>query len=334
MTPPGDDPRSFANRISLRQLRYFVAVAEERHFRRAAERLHMTQPPLSHQIQLLERRLGVQLMERNRRRVTLTDEGEVFLADARSVLARLEEAVERVRASAAGVRGDLRLGFVGSSAVDLVPAITKRFHLDHPRVRLTLREVTTIDGLAALASEDLDAAVVRDPPHRDGVRTICLREEPFVLALPEAHPLASRPVLTLASLRDLPLILHPQPLSPRYTDRMLARCRSAGFVPRVAQEAVHLHTHLSLVAAGVGGSLLPKVVAALPRPGVVLVPLDEPDFLTRTYLAWREANTSPVMVHLTKAAAAVAGEGDPTVDAALAGQGQDPLPERPDVPPA
>ncbi len=293
------------NRVSLRQLRYFVAVAEELHFGRAAARLHVTQPPLSKQIQLLERRIGVRLLDRNRRRVLLTPEGEQFLGEARAVLERLERGVERVRLMAAGERGELRLGFVGSSAVDLVPALTRRFHEAHPRVRLTLREMTTVDALDALAADELDAALVREPPERAGIVTRVIRDEPFVVALPEGHPLASRKSLRLSELGGIPLVLHPRELSPKFADHLLALCSAAGFTPHVAQEAVHLHTHLSLVAAGVGASLLPRVVEGLPWPGVRLVPLGEADQTTRTCLAWWAAREGPIVRHLLDAAAEV-----------------------------
>jgi DNA-binding transcriptional LysR family regulator len=302
---PGAGGPSPADRVSLRQLRYFVAVAEELHFGRAAERLHITQPPLSKQIQLLERRLGVRLMDRNRRRVLLTPEGEHFLGEARSVLDRLGRAVEGVRLIAAGERGELRLGFVGSSAVDLVPALTRRFHDDHPRVRLTLREMTTIDALDALAADELDAALVREPPERPGIVTRSIRDEPFLVALPEGHPLAARDRIHLAELGAIPLVLHPRALSPRFADHLLALCNEAGFTPQVAQEAVHLHTHLSLVAAGVGASLLPQVVEGLPWPGVRLVPLAETAHRTRTCLAWSTDREGPVVRHLLAAADAI-----------------------------
>jgi DNA-binding transcriptional LysR family regulator len=297
-TRPGD-------RVTLRQLRYFVAVAEELHFGRAAERLHVSQPPLSKQIQLLEARIGVRLLDRNRRRVLLTPEGEHFLADARGLLDRLDRAVERVRLVAAGETGELRLGFVGSSAIDLVPALTRRFHEDHPNVRLTLREMTTVDALEALVADELDAALVRDPPDRQGVRTRTIRDEPFVVALPVGHRFAERDRISLVDLRAIPLVLHPRALSPRFADHLVALCREAGFTPLVAQEAVHLHTHLSLVAAGVGASLLPRVVEGLPWPGVRLVPLSEAGHTTRTCLAWASARTGPIVRHLLEAANAV-----------------------------
>src|SRR5579875_3121175 len=202
--------------MELRQLRYFVAVAEELHFRRAAARLHVSQPPLSQQIAALERELGHRLLDRTRRRVALTAAGESFLRDARLMLAELDVAVSSARAIAAGQSGVLRVTFVGSALVSTVPASVQRFRRARPGVEVGLRERSTVEGLRALRTGAVDVALVRPPIEPDEqLRTTAVLRERTVAALPEHHPLAQLRRVPLRRLAGQPLVMFPRAGPPR-----------------------------------------------------------------------------------------------------------------------
>lgn len=260
--------------MELRQLRYFVAVAEDLHFRRAAARLHVSQPPLSMQIQALERELGCELLRRTRRRVELTPAGEAFLSDARSLLAELEAAVASARAIAAGHRGRLRLTFVGSALLSIVPIVVERFRAARPGVELELRERSTVEQLRALASGAADVALIRPPvEHGPELRSEPIMSEPMLVALPANHPLARRRTLTSAALVGQPLVLFPRAQAPGYHDLLIGSLTDTGSAPSVVQYAPEMLTIVGLVAAGIGVSLVPASLGHLELPGVVYRPL-------------------------------------------------------------
>lgn len=260
--------------MELRQLRYFVAVAEDLHFRRAAQRLHVSQPPLSMQIQALERELGCTLLRRTRRRVELTAAGEAFLADARALLTELEAAVASTRAIAAGHRGRLRLTFVGSALLSIVPAVVERFRAARPGVELELRERSTVDQLRALASGAADVALIR-PPVELGpeLRAEPILSEPMLVALPSNHPLARRRAVARAALAGEPLVLFPRAQAPGYHDLLIGSLTDSGSAPSVVQYAPEMLTIVGLVAAGIGVSLVPASLGRLELPGVTYRPL-------------------------------------------------------------
>ena len=260
--------------MELRHLRYFVAVAEELHFARAAARLHIAQPPLSQQIKALEDELGVRLFDRSNRRVRATDAGAAFLIEARRTLASAERAIDAARRAARGEIGRLAIGYVASVAYQLLPAIVRTFRRRAPDVTLVLEEMSSAEQGRAIAAGTLDIGFVRRPPAIDpGLDGTVVRREPIVLALPRAHPLAALRVLRLGDLRREPFIVFPARPRPSWADVTLDLCRSAGFEPRVVQEAVEMVSALSLVAAGIGIALVPGAVRAVRRPGVVFRPL-------------------------------------------------------------
>jgi len=260
--------------LELRHLRSFVAVAEELSFRRAAQRLHIAQPPLSQQIKRLESEIGTLLLRRTSRHVELTDAGVVFLEHARRTLRDADLAVESARRTARGELGWLTVGFVDSAAYELLPPVLRAFRARAPGVRLELREIVTEAQLPALADE-LDVGLVREVEDLSGLRRILLLREPLLAALPIGHPLASRPRVQLAQLAAEPFILFPRASVPRVYDHLVALCRSAGFSPRTAQEAFQYPTMLGLVAAGFGIALVPTCVRALRRAGIVYVPVTD-----------------------------------------------------------
>jgi len=240
--------------VELRHLRYFVAVAEELHFGRAAARLNMAQPPLSQQVLQLEAELGVQLLRRSRRHVELTDAGHTFLEDARRILADVDRAVDHARRAHLGAIGDLSVGFVSAAANHVLPALLVAYRQAFPKVRLHLREMTHSQQEGALIAAELDVGIFR-PPVGDAALT-CQRlwVEPSVVVLPAAHPLACRHALHLGDLVDEAFVLAPLRWGSAAAG-FLAACQAAGFNPHVVQEATELQTVLGLVASSLLATL-------------------------------------------------------------------------------
>jgi len=260
--------------VELRQLRYFVAVAEELHFRRAAERLHISQPPLSQQIRALEDELGFQLLVRTRRRVELTPAGAAFLRDARAILSELDGAVAGARRIDAGQTGRLRINFVGSALFSIVPGTVERFRHSRPGVALELRERATVDQLRAVRAGVADVGLVRPPIEDDDqLRVQTVLRERTVAALAAAHPLAELRRVPLRRLAAEPLVLFPRDQAPGFHDLLIDSLAGAGVAPRVIQYAPEMLTIIGLVAAGTGVSLVPASVARLALDGVAYRPV-------------------------------------------------------------
>jgi DNA-binding transcriptional LysR family regulator len=260
--------------VELRQLRYFVAVAEELHFRRAAERLHISQPPLSQQIRALEDELGFALLERTRRRVSLTPAGEAFLRDARALLGELEGAVATARRIDAGQTGRLRINFVGSALFSIIPPTIERFRAARPGVEIELHERPTVDQIRAVRAGTSDVGLVRPPIEDDGeLRAQTVLRERTVAALPAGHGLASLSRVPLRRLAAEPLVLFPRDQAPGFHDLVIDSLAGAGAVPRVIQYAPEMLTIIGLVAAGIGASLVPASVTRLALEGVTYRPV-------------------------------------------------------------
>jgi len=260
--------------VELRQLRYFVAVAEELHFRRAAERLHITQPPLSQQIRLLEEDLGCRLLTRSRRQVKLTPAGEAFLHDARELLGELDRAVTTAQRIGTGKEGRLRINFVGSALLSTVPQVVQKFRLARPNVEIELREQSTDAQLHAVSSGTVDVGLVRPPiddlPELRG--QIALREK-TVAALPTNHPLAQLSRVSLGRLAAEPLVMFPRSQAPGFHDLLISSLASTSVTSRVVQYAPETTTIIGLVAAGIGVSLVPESVMRLDIGGVTYRPI-------------------------------------------------------------
>ena len=283
--------------MELRHLRYFVAIGEELNFTRAAERLHIAQPPLSQQIRQLEEELGVTLLQRNSRPVRLTEAGELFLARARALLASLEAAVADTRRIGRGQAGKLAIGFVGSAMFAGLPDIVGVYRDDCPDVELVLDEMLAADIAAALRRRQIDVGFARPPlPPETGFAQRLILEEPYVAALPRAHPLATRNEITLAELSDDSFVLYPAQPEPSVTGLIVTACRAAGFTPRLAQEVLHLQTAIGLVAAGVGVSLVPMAAArSQVGRGVAYLPIVSPVVMAPLAIVWREEDVSPAL---------------------------------------
>ncbi len=281
--------------MELRHLRYFVVVAEELHFGRAAARLHIAQPPLSQQIHQLEAELGVPLFQRTTRRVTLTDAGRLFLEDARRILAQVEQAKQSARRAQRGELGRLVVGFVGSAASDVLPILLRAYRDRYAEVEVVLREMDTAEGLAALEAGTIQAGILRPPIDDPSLACEVIRREPFVVALPKQHPLAQRAPIALPDLAGEPFILFPRRWGSGLYDNVISHCHQAGFSPRVVQEATEMSTIVGLVAAGIGISLVPASVALLRTAGVVYRALGESGLMAEMAVVWRRDEQSPVL---------------------------------------
>lgn len=258
--------------MELRQLRYFVAIAETQNFHRAAERLHMAQPPLTVAIRKLEAELGTALFERGARGVTLTPAGVAALDIARATLAQIERLREAVREGADGERGRLRVGFIGSATFDLLPRIIPRFRERYPLVELVLAESTSVDIARRLHSGDFDVGLVRLPLLEvASVDTHVIDRDELHAAVPDTSKFARALSIPLEDLAREPFILQ-SPISVLHAISLMA-CHDAGFVPRVAQEAAQLSAVLSLVRSGLGVALVPARAESSAPQGVRLVRL-------------------------------------------------------------
>ncbi len=283
--------------IELRQLRYFIAVAEEMHFGRAARRLHMTQPPLSQSIQALEARLGAELFHRTRRSVTLSAAGRALLPEARRLLQQADALPSLAQRAAAGESGSLSIAFVSMADYSVMPQALREFRAAYPSVQIQLHEATTDLQLDMLSAGEIDLGLLVLPlPEQlktefDGMPVL---SEPLMLAMPEGLVRKRGPV-SLTQLADQPLIVFPRRLAPAFHDKILARFHDVGLSPRIGQEAIQMQTIIALVSAGMGIALVPQSVSNLQRPGVEYRTLKEAGAPIDMGLAWRRDNDSPVL---------------------------------------
>ncbi|HET6177747.1 MAG TPA: LysR substrate-binding domain-containing protein [Candidatus Sulfotelmatobacter sp.] len=281
--------------MELRQLRYFVAVAEDLHFGHAAQRLRIAQPALSRQIQALEKELLVQLLFRNRRRVQITPAGQVFLDRARLILSRADEAVLAAQRAGGGVSGSLNLGFVGSATYDVLPSVLRSFRHAAPNVDLTLSEMTAHAQLEALTEKRIDIGLLRLPAKTEGIVFRTISREPLYVAMPSSHRLAQLPALRMSALAGEPFVLYPDHPRPSWTEFVIGLCQQAGFRPIIAQRTVEIQTTLSLVAAGIGVSIVPKCIGNIQRKDVAFRRLTGVRARTELLAAYRERDPSPVV---------------------------------------
>jgi DNA-binding transcriptional LysR family regulator len=288
--------------IEIRHLRYFVAVAEELHFGRAAQRLHLSQPPLSQQIRHLEELLGYPLFERTSRAVRLTSAGTVFLERARRTLRKMEEDVEAMRAVGRGEAGSLTVGFIGSGMLTSLPSMLGHYRAHFPKVSLQLRELYTSGAIQALLEGSLDVAFLRDGDPTDGVVAEALFSEPFRAILPARHTLArgsARHAIDAAELRDEPFVFFSPTAGTRAYETPVSICEAAGFRPRVVQEAPQWLTIVRLIGAGLGVSIAPWCVERILTREVVSRRLRvtqgtvQPE--SRIELAWRVNENRPIV---------------------------------------
>lgn len=275
----------------------FIAVAEELHFGRAAERLGISQPPLSQQIQALEEEIGARLFERTNRRVELTDAGRLFLDESRQVLAQVDKAVLLARRAHLGELGELKIGFTSSAPfTSTIPSSIHAFRKAYPDVHLDLQEMSSRQVLKALLEESLQVGVIRPLALPDAVHWVELFREPLVAVLRADHPLAagSEDGLAIAALAEEPFVFFPRSYGTGLYDQVIALTRQAGFSPRIAQEASEAMTIIGLVSAGLGVSILPASFRRTRVDGVVYRTLSDPEATTAVWLVRRQNEGSPL----------------------------------------
>lgn len=281
--------------MELRHLRYFVVVAEELNITRAAKLLQMAQPPLSQQIHQLEEELGVTLFHRSKRRIALTDAGQVFLEEARRTLVQAEHARRVAQRAQRSEIGRLVMGFVSEATYDLLPIMLQAYRARFPQVEIVLREMTTMQQVQALQKGSIHLGILRPPIPEAGLSFQIVRQEPFVIVLPPTTRFAPDERLPLSMLSEEPFVLFPRAISPGVHDQVISLCNQAGFSPIIVQEATELHTILGLVAVEIGISLLPACVRLLRSQGVVYRALPETGTQASTALAWRQDSRSSVL---------------------------------------
>jgi DNA-binding transcriptional LysR family regulator len=281
--------------LELRHLWYFLAVAEELNFSRAAARVGIAQPPLSQQIQKLEALLGCALFDRGGsggRRVQLTEAGTLLCGDARRILADAAHTTQLLRRVGSGETGTLTIGFWSSTLFSPLPAAVRQFRERFPGVAVRLREAVR-EHADALRTGTLDVAILREPAPEEGIAAMPMLVEPFVAAVPRDHRLAGRRVIAVSLLRDEPFVLFPRETAPGLHAKLYALCRAAGFEPRVLQEAEAWHTIISLVEAGIGVSLIPASFQGRRTGALAYVPLAGAEVRTTTMACSRAFGRSP-----------------------------------------
>jgi DNA-binding transcriptional LysR family regulator len=286
--------------IELRHLRYFVAVAEELHFGRAALRLHLAQPPLSQQIRKLEEILGYPLFDRTSRSVALTAAGTVFLERAQRTLRNVHRDMDEARSIGRGEVGSLHIGFVGSAVLTTLPAIFRRYREAYLSVRLHLHESFTSRVIEGLQNGTLDAGLLRDGDPTDGLIATTIYSEPFVAVVPAHHVLAKQKSIAPADLRDEPFVYYPRSAGGRAFDKPLSIFDEHGYRrPQIVQEASHWLTILRLIGAGLGLSIAPACVRHIASPDVVCLPLRKgkasPEIVSNIELATFVGESRPIV---------------------------------------
>jgi len=297
--------------MDFRQLRYFVAVAEELSFSAAARRLHISQPPLSMQVKAMEEELGAPLLKRNNRHMELTEAGALLLEEARRALAHLDRAGDVVRQAVRGEAGEIKVAFTASVPMfDAFPRLLRDFRERHPAVRADLIHMSTARQLRALAEKSIDIGFLRPSPlffPPQGITVHELWKDRLVAVLPSSHPLAQEPdrPVAVSALADQAFILFPRGLGCGLFEHVTTLTSRAGFASQILQEASEGTTILGLVAAGMGVSILPEIYTKTGIPGVTYRPLDTPAAASRLLLAHRSGDASPLLERFIDTATAI-----------------------------
>ena len=276
-----------------RQLKSFIALAEELHFGRAAKRVNLSQPALSLQVQGIEQEIQVKLFFRNRRRTELTQAGEVFLVEARELLLRTEQAITTARRAALGQVGTLRIGFISTAAAMITPNLVKRFRDKYANVDIELRNVLTRDQLIQLQERKIDVGFLRMPlPTPPDISTRVIHREPFVLLLPADHPLAHIKTLRLSDCQGADFVMYTRKMAPGFHDLIMNILHTNGLTPHVVQEAAEMYTLISLVATGLGIAIAPASIALHLVQNVVVRELPTIEARSEIAIAWKKENAS------------------------------------------
>jgi DNA-binding transcriptional LysR family regulator len=280
----------------IRHLWLFLAVAEEQHFGRAARRLDMSQPPLTEQIQALEQALKVQLFERSRRGAQLTPVGAAILPAVRKFADQLERLELAVREAVAGKSGVLTIGAISSAMVDVLPPLIERLKADYPQLTVSVREIDSVEAIPALEAGDIDLAFARLEGELGAtVRSLPLKQDRLMVAMPKMHALAASARVRLAALAEEEFVMFSRQVSPVYFDSLVASCRSNGFSPRIVHEVRSVASQVAFVGCGQGIALVPASLKKLAPENVVFRPLKENLSVVTTAMAWSTARENPLI---------------------------------------
>jgi DNA-binding transcriptional LysR family regulator len=280
----------------VRQLWMFLAVAEEKHFGRAAQRLNMSQPPLTEQIKVLEQSLKLTLFDRSRRGTQLSAAGAAILPAVRQFADQVERLERVVREVAAGQTGVLQVGAITSAMLETVPAVLAALKRDYPHLTVFTREIDSVEAIPALAAGELDVAFVRlEGNVGHGISTMALEEDRLAVALPRDHPLAAMSRVRLRSLADESLVMSSRQVSPAYFDFLTSVCQSHGFAPRVLHEVRSVTSQIAYVGCGQGIALVPSSMRKLASQNVVIRPLKERVMVVTAALAWNPNRHHPMV---------------------------------------
>jgi DNA-binding transcriptional LysR family regulator len=284
--------------VNLRQLHYFVVLAEELHFRRAAERLHITQAPLSLAIQALERELGTTLFVRTQRRVSLTDSGALLRTEALAILDRIEQSRAMIRDFESGTIGEIKIAVTpASSLLPFFPKLITGFRAAHPKVRIVMREMTSKVQIRGLQEREIDIGILRNPPKIEipGISFVKLLNDPLVVAMDRRHPLNKRTSIKLADLRNEPFISYPRQAGIAIYEQVTALFAARGFAPTVVQEVQEVTTLIGLAATGFGVAVVPAGLSYIRVPNIVYRRLADPDAMTEVHMANREGDSGIII---------------------------------------
>lgn len=304
--------------LDLQTLKCFVVLSEELHFGRAADRLHISQPPLSLKIRTLEAQLGLLLFQRSSRRVELTHSGHILLPEARRILRDAEQLIKLAASLELGEAGTLAIGFNALLAYRLMPQLVSAFSERYPQVKVTLHEMVSSEQVVALLEHQIDIGLLR-PPLPPGFRSLSLGSEEMMVFMPVKHPLANQETIPLAALAQEPMLMFSRSGSSYLHNLTMDMCTEAGFQPVVRQETRHIHAIVALVGAGMGVALLPASAAFIHMDGIAIRRLMESDASVRarrahTVLAALEGNANPVVRHFlafVQAAATTVEDSEP-----------------------
>jgi DNA-binding transcriptional LysR family regulator len=286
--------------MELRQLRYFVTVAEELHFRRAADRLQITQPALSKQIASLEQELGVQLLSRTKRTVQFTPAGQVFFEQAQQLLRQVEATIQLTQRCDRGEIGNLAIGFTETAVHTILPQLVRDFRQDYPNVEITMLALATEAQVTALNQGKIDLAFLHPPIDARGIELYPILEETFIAVLPPQHPLLEYDSIPLKAFANEPLIIHPRQEGPILYDSFVQVCQEAGFQPKIIKESLSLQTRVCLVATGMGITFVSSQLQFLVGSNVVCRPLEKCPVHLKFAAAWRKNASSPTLQALIK----------------------------------
>lgn len=281
--------------MDIKQLRYFIAVAEELSFVRAANRLHMSQPPLSQQIKALEDEIGVQLLHRTKRDVSLTDAGKRLLTDGRAIVEQVRLAAEAAVRTATGEVGALRIGMVNSALFHVMPLILERMREHYPAVQIEISDIGSQDQIRAIEEGGMDIGVIHAAATGSGIEKHAIFSEPFSVVLPVGHPMAGKPDLTLSDLSDELFIAFSRQLSPSLFDAFIASCLEAGFSPKIRHHARQVSSIMQMVHCGLGISFVPSSFQKCGFDGVEFRPMTASTGRVNMFAVWRAKNASELV---------------------------------------